>query len=122
MSATVYCIDPTELLLQPTEKKSPFVNRKTNPSFARASDLAKPCSDRAGRPTRPSLIRVPEEPLWKLAQLAVSARLTIVEHAFLPLVLVLGAAAIISSFAELSHLMQTDAIGHFAARVLGAHA
>ena len=127
MSATICLIDPAELLLQPTDKKSPFVNRETAPSFARASDFAKlsraASSDKwAGGSIRPSSIAVPQERLWKIAQSAVSAKLTMVELAFLLLVLAVGTAATIGSFTEFFHLMQTDALGHFAARALGASA
>jgi hypothetical protein len=128
MSAKIYFIDPAELLLQPTDKKSPFVNRETKPCLARASYFAKDFGKLsgaassypwAGRPIRPISIVVPEERLWKMAQSPFSAKLAIVEFAFLLLVLAVTTAAIIGSFTELFHLIQTDVIGHFA-EVMGA--
>src|ERR1700730_6440698 len=96
MSTTTYFIDPAELLLQPVEEKS----RETKPSFAKAS---------SGRAARPSSNAVAEERLWKLTQPAASTKTTIVELAFLLLVL---AVAMAGCCTELFHLMQSDAIGH----------
>jgi hypothetical protein len=109
MSTTTYFIDPAELLLQPVEKKS----RETKPSFAKAS------SDRAARPSSNAIA---EERLWKLTQPAASTKTTIVELAFLLLVLALAIAAMAGCCTELFHLMQSDAIGHVAALALGAGA
>ena len=109
MSTTTYFIDPAELLLQPVEEKS----RETKPSFAKAS------SDRAARPSSNAVV---EERLWKLTQPAASAKTTIVELAFLLLVLALTMAAMVGCCTELFHLMQSDAIGHVAALALGAGA
>ena len=107
MSTTTYFIDPAELLLQPVEEKS----GETKPSFARAS------SDRAARPSSNA---VAEERLWKLTQPAASTKTTIVELAFLLLVLAVAMAAMAGCCTELFHLMQSDAIGHVAALALGA--
>ena len=74
MSTTTYFIDPAELLLQPVEETS----RETKPSFAKA---------RSDRPARTSSNAVAEERLWKLTQPAASTKTTIVELAFLLLVL-----------------------------------
>ena len=109
MSTTAYFIDPAELLLQPVEQKS----RETIPSFAKAS------SDRAARPSSNA---VAEERLWKLTQPAASIKTTMVELAFLLLVLALVMAAMAGCCTELFHLMQSDAIGHVAALALGAGA
>ena len=109
MSTTTYFIDPAELLLQPVEEKS----RETKPSFAKAS------SNRAARPSSNAVV---EERLWKLTQPAASTKTTIVELAFLLLVLALMMAAIVGCCTELFHLMQSDAIVHVAALALGAGA
>ena len=109
MSITTYFIDPAELLLQPVEEKS----RETKPSFAKA------WSDRAARPSSNA---VAEERLWKLTQPAASSKTTIVELAFLLLVLAVAMAAMAGCCTELFHLMQSDAIGHVAALALGAGA
>jgi hypothetical protein len=109
MSTTTYFIDPAGLLFQPVEEKS----RQTKPSFAKAS------SDRAARPSSNAIV---EERLWKLTQPAACTKTTIVELAFLLLVLALAMAAMAGCCAELFHLMQNDAIGHVAALALGADA
>ena len=109
MSTTTYFIDPAVLLLQPVEEKSRQIKR----SFAEAS------SDGAARPSSNAIA---EERLWKLTQSAASSKATIVELAFLLLVLVLAMAAMAGCCTELFHLMQSDAIGHLAALALGGGA
>ena len=109
MSTTTYFIDPAKLLLQPVEEKS----RETKPSFAKAA---------SHRAALPSSKAVAEERLWKLTQPAASTTTTIVEQAFLLLVLALAMAAMAGCCTELFHLMQSDAIGHVAALALGAGA
>ena len=105
MSTTTYFIDPAELLLQPVEQKKS--------SFAKAS---------SARAARPSSNAVAEERLWKLTQLAASNKASIVELAFLLLVLAVAMAAMAGCCTEFFHLMQSDAIGHVAALALGAAA
>ena len=109
MTPTSYFIDPAQLLLQPVEEK----DRETKPSFAKAS---------SARAARPSSNAVPEKRLWKLTQRAASTKTTIVELAFLLLVLAVATAAMAGCCTELFHLTQSDAIGHVAALAPGAGA
>jgi hypothetical protein len=109
MTTTSYFIDPAELFLQPLEETS----QETKASFAKAS---------SARTVRPSSNAVAEKRLWKLTQRAASTKTTIVELAFLLLVLAVATAAMAGCCTELFHLTQSDAIGHVAALALGAGA
>ena len=109
MFTTVYFMDPAQALLQPAEKKS----RERKLSFVNPSP---------GEAAWPISNAVPEERLWKLAQPAVSTKTALIELAFLLLVLAMVMAAITGCCTELFHLVQSDAIGHVAARVLGGGA
>jgi hypothetical protein len=109
MFTTIYFIDPAQLLLQLAEKKS----REPKPSCVNPSP---------GPAARPSSKAVPEERLWKLSQPAASAKAALIELAFLLLVLAMVMAAITGCWTELLHLVQSDAIGHVAARALGGGA
>jgi hypothetical protein len=106
MSTTTYFIDPAELLFQPVQEKS----RGKKTWSAKASSY---------RAALPSSKAVAEERLWKLTQPAASTKTTIVELAFLLLILALAMAAMAGCCTELFHLMQSDAIGHVAALALG---
>jgi Tfp pilus assembly protein PilV len=56
--------------------------------------------------------------LWKLSARAASPRFAIIEVLILVLFLVLAIVAIVSCFAELSHLLQSDAVGRVAAMAI----
>jgi hypothetical protein len=60
----------------------------------------------------------PERRLWKLTTSANRKKLAIVELFVLALFLILACAGIVFCFAELSHLLQTDAVGHVAMRAI----
>jgi PHP family Zn ribbon phosphoesterase len=101
MSATIEFVPPAEVLFQPADKKSQFTNRQL--------ELF-----------RPSSIYEPEQRLWKLASQALSSQFAMIEFLVLGLFLAAGLAEVISCFAELSHLFDSDAIGHVAMRAIGA--
>jgi hypothetical protein len=58
--------------------------------------------------------------LWKLSARAASPRLAIIEVFILVLFLLLALVRIVSCFAELRHLLQSDAVGRVAARAAEA--
>lgn len=95
MSAIIKLVAPGELLLQPrTEEKHPSAIEKENAV------------------QRPSSIGEPEQRLWKLSTHAPSPKSAIIEVLVLVLFLALALAATIDCFAELSRLLQSDAIEH----------
>jgi hypothetical protein len=100
MSVTIQFVPSAELLFEPAKKESPFANREP-------------------KPIRPSSIHEPEQRLWKLSAQAVSSQFAMIEFFVLALFLAAGLTEIISCFAELSHLLDSDAIGHVAMRVIG---
>ena len=59
----------------------------------------------------------PERRLRELTSSTNSKKLATIELFVFVLFLILASVAIIAGFAELSHLLQTDAIGHVATRV-----
>ena len=99
MSAIIEFVPPAELLFQPADKKSPFANRKL-------------------RPIRLSPIVEAEPRFWRLSSRAVSPKLAMIELFVLVLFLVVALVGVISCFAELSHLLGSDAIGHVAMKVV----
>ncbi len=102
MSAIMKFVAPAELLFQPVEeKKSVSPNREAKLSG-------------------PSPICQPEEGFWKLAAPAAAPNFVIIEGLVLALFLVLAFAGIISCFGELSHLLNSDAVGHVAARAISS--
>jgi hypothetical protein len=101
MSAIINFVAPPELLFQPNEKKTLFANR-------------------ISKPIRLGSIGEPEQPLWKLSGRAVSPKCAMIELFILVLFLLVAIVATISCFAELSHLLESDALGHIAARIAGS--
>jgi hypothetical protein len=101
VSVIIRFIDQPDLLDEPSEKTSPFANSNT-------------------KPARQASTAASEERLWKLAVLTVSPKLAIMEIVFLALVLALAIALIVGCFAELYCLLQGDAVGHLAAKAIGA--
>ena len=101
MSVTIQFVPSAELLFEPAKKESPFANREP-------------------KQIRLSSIDEPEHPLWKLSAQAVPARLAIVELFVLVLFLVGTLVGVISCVTELSHLLESDAIGHVAMKAIGA--
>jgi len=102
MSSTIKLVAPAALLFQPADdKKSVVANREE-----------KFCE--------PNSICGPEQRFWKLSARAASPRFAIIEVLILVLFLVLALVGIVSCFAELSHLLQSDAVGRVAARAAEA--
>lgn len=99
MSAIIQLVAPPELLFQPAEKRSLFANREPKPS-------------------RSGSICEPEQRLWKLSAQAVSPTFAMIELFVLVLFLVFALIGVVSCFAELSHLLENDAIGHVATRAI----
>jgi hypothetical protein len=60
----------------------------------------------------------PEPRLWELTSSTNSKKLVTIELFVFVLFLVLASVAMVAGFVELSHLLQTDAIGHVARRVM----
>jgi|SRR5258707_11560469 hypothetical protein len=56
--------------------------------------------------------------LWKVSTRAVSEDRGIIGLAVLALLLAIAAAGLIYGFVELTHLLQTDAVGHVAAKAI----
>jgi hypothetical protein len=99
MSAIIQFASPAGLVFEPAEKKSPFPSREP-------------------KPIRLNLNSEPEQRLWKLSAQAVSTKFAMIELFFLVLFLVAALAGVTSCFADLSHLLESDAIGHVAAKVV----
>jgi hypothetical protein len=100
MSAIIKFVAPAEVLFQPADDKKSVVANREIDFFG------------------PSSIREPEQPFWKLSARGVSPKCAIIEVFILVLFLVLALIGIVSCFAELSHLLQSDAMGQVAARAI----
>jgi hypothetical protein len=60
----------------------------------------------------------PECRLWELTRSTNSKKLATIELFAFVLFLILASVAMVAGFAELSHLLETDAVGHVATRVI----
>ena len=90
--------EPTELPLQAVEKVTPIAAAETK--------KVKPTCE-------------PEERLWKLSAQAVSPRFARIELFALILFLAIAVVGLVSCFAELSQLLDNDAMGWVARRAIG---
>jgi hypothetical protein len=100
MSTLVKRFVPTQLLYQPGAK------RKTASAIPEAKAI-----------NRTSLAE-PEVRLWKVCTRAASEERGIIGLAVLVLLLAIATAGVIYRFVELTHLLQTDAVGHVAAKAI----
>ncbi len=100
MSAIIKFVAPAGLLFQPVEQKKSV------------------SADREAKLSSPSSICAPERRFWKLAAQA-SPNFAIIEGFVLVLFLVLALASIVACFGELSHLLESDALGHVAMKAIG---
>ena len=100
MSTLVKQFVPIQLLYQPAEK------RKTASAIPEAKAI-----------NRTSLAE-PEVRLWKVCTRAASEERGIIGLAVLVLLLAIATAGVIYGFVELTHLLQTDAVGHVAAKAI----
>ena len=66
----------------------------------------------------PTTVCEPERRLWKLSSSVSSTKLVTIEFFALVLFLILACAGIVTGFAELSHLLQSDAVGHIATQAI----
>jgi hypothetical protein len=60
----------------------------------------------------------PEGPLWKLSARPGSPKFAVIELCVLALFLLVAFAGIVSCFVELSHLLQSDAVGYVAMKAI----
>jgi hypothetical protein len=90
--------EPTELPLEPLENVIPIA---------------------AAEPKKVKPICEPEERLWKLSAQAVSPRFARIELFALILFLAIAVVGVVSCFAELSQLLDNDAIGWIARKAIG---
>jgi hypothetical protein len=97
MSALINFVEPVGLLFQPIQKTTVFANHDSEPI-----QLSSACQ--------------PEERFWKLSKQAPKS--ATIELFVLTLFLVVALVAVTSCFAELSHLLQSDAIGQVAAKAI----
>ena len=100
MSTRVKQFVPAQLLYQPGEK------RRTASAIPEA---------RAINRTSPA---EPEVRLWKVCTRAASEEHGIIGLVVLVLLLAIATAGVIYGFGELTHLLQTDAVGHVAAKAI----
>jgi hypothetical protein len=100
MSTLVEQFVPTQLLFQPGER------RKSASAIPEA---------RAINRTSPA---EPEVRLWKVCTRAASEEHGIIGLAVVVLLLAIATAGVIYGFIELTHLLQTDAVGHVAAKAI----
>jgi hypothetical protein len=100
MSTLVKQFVPIQFLFQPDK------NRKTASAIPEAKTINR---------TSPA---EPEVRLWKVCTRAASEEHGIIGLAVLVLLLAIATAGVIYGFGELTHLLQTDAIGHVAARAI----
>jgi hypothetical protein len=100
MSTLVEQFVPTQLLFQPGER------RKSASAIPEA---------RAINRTSPA---EPEVRLWKVCTRAASEEHGIIGLVVLVLLLAIATAGVIYGFIELTHLLQTDAVGHVAAKAI----
>jgi hypothetical protein len=100
MSTLVKQFVPTQLLYQPGEKrKTAFAIPK-----ARAINRTSPAE--------------PEVRLWKVCTRTASEEHGIIGLVVLVLLLAIATAGVIYGFVELTHLLQTDAVGHVATKAI----
>ena len=99
-SAIIKFVAPADLAFQPVDRKeSLFPNREP-------------------KPFRLSPICESEQRLWKLSAQAESSKFAMIELFLLVMFLIVAFVAITSCFAELSHLLLSDAIGHVAMKAV----
>jgi hypothetical protein len=92
------------------------------PSWVRAltkEAITKESTTKPQAKGKKSLVREPEQRFWKLSEQAVSSKFAMTEMLVLVLFLVVALVGIASCFSELSHLLESDAVGHVAMRVVG---
>jgi hypothetical protein len=99
MSAIIQFVAPAEVFFPPAKKESPFANRES-------------------KPIQLSPILEPEHRFWKLPAQAVAPQSVMIEFFVLLLFLAVALVGVVSCFGELTHLLDRDAIGQIAMRVV----
>jgi hypothetical protein len=100
MSTIIKLVATAERLFQPADDKK---------SFAANPEIKFP---------EPTVICQPGQRFWKLSARAASRKFAIIEISILVLFLALALVGMVSCFAELSHLLHSDAVGRVAARAI----
>ena len=98
MSTITKFVQPAELFFQPTEKKRRYANRALS---------------------RLNVVCAPEQRLWKISAKAISPTIAAVELFMIILFLAVAALAVSGCFAELSRLLDNDAVGWVARKAIG---
>ena len=90
--------------------------------FTRTEFLFRPAEGKKAAVKRaekiPTPVCEPERRLWKLSSSLNSRKVVTIEFFTLMLFLILACAGIVVGFAELSHLLQSDAVGHIATQAI----
>jgi hypothetical protein len=100
MSAIITSVAPSKRLFRPADNRKGVVANQEAKLF------------------EPSSICESEGRLWQLPVRAASPRFALIEVFALLLFLTLAFAGIVSCFAELSHLLGSDAVGHVAMKAI----
>jgi hypothetical protein len=98
MSTITKFVQPAEVFFQPTEKKKRYANRALS---------------------RFNTVCEPEQRLWKISAKAISPTIATVELFMVILFLAAAAFAVFGCFAELSQLLDNDAVGWVARKAIG---
>lgn len=91
--------------------------------FISAEFLFRPSTDEKTIPAKPdekspTTVCEPERRLWKVSTSESSTKFATIELCVLVFFLILACTGIVAGFAELSHLMQSDSVGHIAAQAI----
>lgn len=103
MSAIIKFVAPADLLFQPGHEKSAAATQKE-------------------KATEPGTIGEPERRFWKPPVPGASQRFATIEVFVLLVFLILVLAGILSCFAELYYLLDSDTVGHVAAKAINGGA
>jgi hypothetical protein len=103
MSAIIKFVTPTDLLFQPGHEKSAAATQKE-------------------KSTEPRTVGEPERRFWKPLARRTSQTFATIELFFLVGFLILALAEILGCFAELYHLLDSDAVKHVAAKAINGGA
>jgi hypothetical protein len=103
MSVIIKFVAPTDLLFQPGHEKSAVATRKE-------------------KTTEPGTIHEPERRFWTPPVRGASQTFATIEVFVLVVFLILALTGILSCFAELYHLLDSDAVRHVAAKAINEDA
>ena len=90
--------------------------------FTRSAFLLQPAEEKKApakqAETVPTTVCEPERRLWKLSSSLNSTKVVTIEFVVFALFLILACAGMVVGFAELSHLLQSDSVGHVATQAI----